>query len=618
MSRTIISWLGFYHSPKLQASVGELQAKLEGQDVCYGTDVPLSSAAMPLSESHQLRWWMLTATIIRHGTILGLCACLLLLSACSTTSVSTDGGGTRGGNPIVMGMIVGTDGVAASDVRVSLITVNYDPLTDAPLSPTTIDTTDGHGMFTIAAPDSGRYNIEAVGIMRGDRLIRFAIELFRDSVNVLSPDTLHIPGTITIPLPHGSDMKDGHIFIPGTTIGATVIEGADSVVLDTVPAETIPALYYAKSDNVRADAIRFDIPVKSETTTYIENPKWSHCKTIVFNTTPSGAGVSGNLCNFPVLIRLNAGNFDFTQALSGGEDLMFTGHGNSVLSREIERWDESARRAEIWVKIDTIYGNNSEQSITMYWSNPLASLESESERVFDTADGFQGVWHLGDAENDTVHDATVNRYHGGSPANARPAVAEGMIGNGRVFDGVGDYITMPNTADGKLNCPQNGYYTVCAWVYIDSFNNNTPQLILSKGYEQYFLRATFFPSESPLWEFTEFDEGTDWQSTRSAATSGQWILLAGVRQGKDQFLYCNGVLVDSVKDVWPRSILRDTANDLSIGGFLKEVTIPSDDGYCFLRGSIDEARIISVTQSPDWIRLCYMNQRTDDRLVELK
>jgi hypothetical protein len=45
---------------ELQASVGELKAKLGGQDVCNGIDVPLSSAAMPLSESHQLRWWMLT------------------------------------------------------------------------------------------------------------------------------------------------------------------------------------------------------------------------------------------------------------------------------------------------------------------------------------------------------------------------------------------------------------------------------------------------------------------------------------------------------------------------------------------------------------------------------
>jgi hypothetical protein len=57
---SLISWLGFYHSPNSKNLLESFKQKLEDQDVCYGTDMPLSSAAMPLSESHQLRWWMLT------------------------------------------------------------------------------------------------------------------------------------------------------------------------------------------------------------------------------------------------------------------------------------------------------------------------------------------------------------------------------------------------------------------------------------------------------------------------------------------------------------------------------------------------------------------------------
>jgi hypothetical protein len=69
----VISWLGFTISPNSKHLLECFKQKLEDQDVCYGTDVPLVvtavqealgiryfgtvsivplSAAMPLSESH--------------------------------------------------------------------------------------------------------------------------------------------------------------------------------------------------------------------------------------------------------------------------------------------------------------------------------------------------------------------------------------------------------------------------------------------------------------------------------------------------------------------------------------------------------------------------------------
>ena len=38
----------------------------------------------------------------------------------------------------------------------------------------------------------------------------------------------------------------------------------------------------------------------------------------------------------------------------------------------------------------------------------------------------------------------------------------------------------------------------------------------------------------------------------------------------------------------------------------------------FFNGLIDEVRISSYAQSPDWIKLGYMNQRSDDMLVIFK
>jgi hypothetical protein len=40
------------------------------------------------------------------------------------------------------------------------------------------------------------------------------------------------------------------------------------------------------------------------------------------------------------------------------------------------------------------------------------------------------------------------------------------------------------------------------------------------------------------------------------------------------------------------------------------------DGDYQFKGSIDECVISHTVRSADWIRLCFINQGTDDRLVE--
>jgi hypothetical protein len=274
-------------------------------------------------------------------------------------------------------------------------------------------------------------------------------------------------------------------------------------------------------------------------------------------------------------------------------------------------------QAEVWVNVDTVHGNDSAQSITMYWGNANAVDASNGAAVFDTGNGFQGVWHLDEGGNDPAHDATGNRYDGNAYNMSAASSAAGIAGNARAFDGVSSYITMPNTANGKLNFPEDGYYTVSAWVLADTLDNFS-HLIVSKGYEQYYLRITSWTTLSPQWEFVEFNESTKWQTSTSPAASKQWTLVTGVRQGSRQFLYCNGELVDSSIAIWQNAVSRNTSNDLSIGKFLQQVTVPLSEGYCFFKGSIDEVRILSTAQSGDWIRLNYMNQRNDDRLVQFK
>jgi hypothetical protein len=197
------------------------------------------------------------------------------------------------------------------------------------------------------------------------------------------------------------------------------------------------------------------------------------------------------------------------------------------------------------------------------------------------------------------------------------SLAVGMIGNARVFDGNSSYIAVPNTASGKLNFPDDGYFSISAWAYVDTFDNEY-RTIAGKGHQQYFLQLTYFPLNRPQWEFSTFSNAENWRMSTSSAVEKQWVLLTGVRQGNVQYLYCNGELVDATSDVYDHGISRGASEDFLIGRFMNEATFPANFGYCYFKGRIDEVRVSSVARNADWIRLSYMNQRSDDKVVQFK
>jgi hypothetical protein len=257
------------------------------------------------------------------------------------------------------------------------------------------------------------------------------------------------------------------------------------------------------------------------------------------------------------------------------------------------------------------------QTIMMYWGNAAAQDGSNKTAVFDTSEGFQGVWHLSESGNADARDATGNRCDGHAFHMSGASPVEGAIGIARDFDGDSSYIAMTNTANGKLNFADDGYFTISAWAYAETFDN-IYRTIAGKGHQQYFLQVTYFPSDKPLWEFSTFSNAENWRMTTTPATDNNWVLLTGVRQGTTQYLYCNGELVNSTAAKYDHGISRGALEDFAIGRFMKEATFPANFGYCFFKGEIDEVRVSNVARSPDWIRLCYMNQRGDDKLVQFK
>ncbi len=114
---------------------------------------------------------------------------------------------------------------------------------------------------------------------------------------------------------------------------------------------------------------------------------WSRSAEIHLNTTSSGAAVSSNVTNFQALIRLNTENFQFNTARGDGADIRFAKPDGTHLYYQIEQWDSLSQQAQIWVKIDTVYGNSSEAlsdaAVLSVWdcTEPLITDQPDDDTV---------------------------------------------------------------------------------------------------------------------------------------------------------------------------------------------------------------------------------------------
>ena len=189
---------------------------------------------------------------------------------------------------------------------------------------------------------------------------------------------------------------------------------------------------------------------------------WNYYKPVYLNTTSGGADVSTNVEEFPVLVRLTSSDFDFSEAQGNGEDIRFAKEGDGThLSYEIEEWDSSGGSAVIWVLADSVHGDDSTE-IQMYWGMATAGDSSDGEAVFDTANGFAGVYHFAPA--DTFADATANSNDGTNVGTSADATTT-IIGTSRkILASESDMVQITCNSGMPVYKPTTGAQTFSAWV----------------------------------------------------------------------------------------------------------------------------------------------------------
>jgi hypothetical protein len=525
------------------------------------------------------------------------------------------GGGSEAGNARITGIVLNTQGSPVSNVKVTVLPSDFDPVKSSPLPGSDFDTTGTDGMFGITVEKGQTYTIQAVHISTRSRALITGVAV--DDTNIASPPcTLNAPGAVKVMLPDSADKMLGYVYVPGTSILSFLNNAAGSLVLDSVPAGVIPEVSYSSTSISASAVIRHQVQVIPGDTAIVYNPSWKYARRLFFNTAASGAQVSGDVYNFPVLVRLSSGNFAFAQAKADGSDIRFTKNDGTSLPFEIERWDPVTELAEVWVKVDTIRGNDSSQYISMYWGDPSASTESRGAAVFDSSSGFEGVWHLNETSGSRASDASHNRftgtYKGGLPKNVNSP------------SGIGQYIARPDSdyVDiGNVINPGMQNISIGVWVKRAAFGTNQAVVAKTNGDGPSATYGYLFSID--LYNYSHFylvsggsnfgDDGAfDIAGNLALTDSTTWhyVFVAIDRSDNNRCkMYVDGV--DRTGAIQGNvSRVANVANTLRL-----RIGTENDNNYSY-KGAVAEATIAFTARSADWVKLAFMNQKEQDALVK--
>lgn len=530
-------------------------------------------------------------------------------------------GGT--GSETVIGKLIHEDGTPAGKTVVTLHPYNFDPVSNSADSNFSTDTTDCEGWYkiTLKSPKIKNYSLQAINLFKKTRAIIHDINLPEPGESTLvATASLHKTGSIKVILSDLSANGNEYVFIPGTTFHSYVQNGY--AIIDSVPADTIRQVYF-KNKNETGEPLNLaeNVDVKPEISTVITFSGSAHARKLSLNTTLSGADIAGNVLGFPVLIRLSGNNFNFKEARADGSDLRFTKSDNTLLPFEIERWDSVAQQAEIWVKVDTVYGNDSSHFVVMYWGEPAASMAINHANVFDTVNGFKGVWHLaeeapGVGTKGLYKDATgLNNGDDYISSTDRT----GIIGYGHAFNGIDDYIPVNSPVTAFIK----GEISISLWVDIkDSGGTILSKLdtnkIWSKGESSlYFGNGTdTFGTPGSNGNRPSFVEYTNSYAIASQpVTPGNWHYLAFTWKYKGDSTGTSRYFIDGAEVSLSQDSVTVRVNE-STNATVRIGQPNNNESFAYFKGLMDELEISSVARSADWIKLSYMNQRIENVFVK--
>lgn len=315
------------------------------------------------------------------------------------------------------------------------------------------------------------------------------------------------------------------------------------------------------------------------------NDSWPSRKQLTVDASATGADVQETLNEFPVLVRLHAGNFGFFFDLAeNGKDLRFMLDDKTALKHHIEKIDALTELGLVWVKLPVVRGGVGTDGFAMYYGNANAVDGSDPKGIYDVNQAL--VFHFAEGEVLPL-DATA---YGVNAAESKASIDNaGLIGAAAKFDGQGGITVNANPAL-ELNV-DNGF-TFNSWV---KFDQNQANATLFKAQDDKSLIRLVLQDASISANY-QVTGGPLAQTAGVNLTPGQWHHIALVLQKESLQLYIDG------QSVAQTSIqLVGSSPALLIG-----------DAFS---GWLDEVQVAKQARTPDWLKLQYRSQSPDHNVL---
>ncbi|MGH6693154.1 MAG: DUF2341 domain-containing protein, partial [Gammaproteobacteria bacterium] len=372
---------------------------------------------------------------------------------------------------------------------------------------------------------------------------------------------------------------NGDAGVDTTTNGGTT---AFSIAIDTASITVTPA---NAAPVANADA--YTVAEDSTLTVDWWNTAWTRRRDITFSGNVFGG--AENLADFPVLVALTSGNFNYGVAQADGGDLRFFDTDGTALAYEIESWTPGGT-SYVWVRVPQIDTTGSD-SIRMYYGNGAAADGWNPAAVWNS--GYGMVQHLEETSGATS-DSTANANNG--VVNGVNQTAVGQIDGADSLDG-NDFYTVADAASLDLTASM----TLSSWVYLNpAAIDNDYHLIINKGTsgsnQNYFL-GTF--DDEITFGFHDGGTFVEFNTAGLNLAANTWHHIAGTfdNAANTAIVYLNGVAVHTDATATENPVAN--ADALYIGR-------SQYDEY--VNGRLDEVRIENVTRSAAWMHAQHLSQ----------
>jgi hypothetical protein len=320
---------------------------------------------------------------------------------------------------------------------------------------------------------------------------------------------------------------------------------------------------------------------------------WSYKMKLTF----SGNVSATNLDDFPVLVYLHAGNFNFNHAQNNGEDIRFMDSDTcptdgTPLKHEIEKWDKPNQKAWVWVKVPRIDGNSVTDFIYMFFGNPVAPDGQDRPNVWTS--GYVAVFHMRDTTTSTVTDSTSNNWLGTKFSINQPIeTVSGEVNSAQDFDGTEDMIDLPS----GMALSGASQVTISAWVYRRSTAGSYLDAVYCDKYPSDSTRTGLYIKNVDS-KAIFLATGADLIASIAVPMDTFTLITATFRSGGSKNIYYDGV--NKGTNAAGANLSALAYQYIHIG---KQTAGVGD-----IDGIIDEVRVANVERTPDWVMGQYLAQ----------